>query len=304
MTHSRLSLIGALALAPTCLWHTALAQTSSADQPPETRADQPLEARPTEVSAPPAKEAQPDEAEELEHVPDTTLSRFRTPFEVLTESAIGRTSRRVRFDWRRGTLQLGATGGLPAELNNFDSLRAGGFVRFPTSDLLLELGIYHVWVWGSPSTERLALTPYRQPGRPDRFELGFSLSYPIAEGVVTAFPRFIPVTELVLNAQAQFRYLLYPSGFSDLGFKDTLKAIVSGSLSGAELENLEDERLPGMEIDPGRYGLLVGLGNDIYFQSGFFFSYEFLVAVPLLQFMTETELGFCFDLDLSMGVAF
>ena len=236
--------------------------------------------------------------------PDQTLESLRTPFDALTERAIGRTSRRVRYDWRRGDAQVGVHGGVPAELNNFDSLRAGTFVRVPTSGMLLELGLSHVWVSGSESTERLALTPYRQAGRPDRFELDLGLAFPLAEGVVTAFPRFFPSTELVFNAHANFRYLIYPGGFADLGFQDTLLAIVSGSLSDAELENLEDERLPGMEIDPARYGLLVGLGVDLYFQSGMFLSHKLLVAVPLLQFVADSELGYGYELDLLLGVAF
>ncbi len=258
----------------------------------------------TAAPDPAAPEAPPPEPEESDLQPDESLSRHRTVFEALTERAIGRTSRRVRYDWRRGAVQVGATGGLPAELNNFDSLRAGGVVRYPTGGVLLGLGVSYVWVSGSESTDLLALTPYRQPGRPDRLELDFSLAYPLAEGVVTAVPRFLPSTELVLNAYGHFRYLVYPGGFADLGLADTLKAIVSGSLSDDEVENLEDERLPGMEIDRGRYALLFGLGGDLYFQSGFFITQKILIAVPVLRFLTDTRLGYGYELELALGFAF
>ena len=267
-----------------------------------------LQGRAAALEAPGARRPSSRPIEEAprspEHKPDRSLSRFRLSFDTLTERAIGRTSRRVRFDWRRSPLQIGALAALPAELNNYDSLRAGAFLRLPSADLLFELGLSYVWVSSSLSSEHLALTPYRQPGRSDRFELDLSLAYPIAEGVVTAFPRFFPSTQLVLNAYAQFRYLLYPGAFSGLSLEESLKAILSGSFSDAELENLEEERLPAMEIDPGRYSLLSGLGNDLYFQSGFFISHRLLIALPMLRFMTKTKLGYGFELDLSLGLAF
>ena len=210
----------------------------------------------------------------------------------------------MRYDWRRDATQLGLNGGLPAELNNYDSLRAGVFARFPVSSVLLGVEASYVWVSGNTSSERLALTPYRQPGRPDRVELDFTFAYPLAEGIVTAFPSFMPSTQLVLNAHADFRYLYYPGGFAGLDLTDALRAIVSGTLTDDELENLEDDRLPGMEIDRARYGLLAGLGADLYFQSGLFFSNRVLVAVPLLNFATEGDLSFGLELDLSLGLSF
>ena len=252
--------------------------------------------------APPASTA--DKGPELDHVPDNALEKYRTPLEVLMERAIGRTSRRIRYDWRRSTVQVGGTVALPAELNSFDSIRSGVTFRMPYDGLLLEAGVSRVWVAGSTSTERLALTPYRQPGRPDRYELDFALAYPLAEGIVTAFPAFVPATELVFNAYAHFRYLIYPAAFADLSTKDTLKALVAGQLSERELSNLEEHRLPGMELDPGRYGLLVGLGNDLYFQSGLFISPRILVGIPLLSFMTDSRLRFYLEGVLSMGLSF
>ena len=260
----------------------------------------------TETSEVPAPEVPPAEATDppVDHAPDESLSRHRTVFEALTERAIGRASRPVRFDWRRGTMQVGATGGLPAELNNFESLRAGGFARFPTGGGLFELALSYVWVSGTESTRQLALTPYRQPGRPDRFELDFAFGYPLAEGVVTALPGFIPTTELVLNGIAQLRYLIYPGGYEGLGFLDTLGAIFSGSLSDTEVENIEDDRLAGMEIDRARYGMQLGLAADLYFQSGFFVSNKLLFTLPILQFLAESELDYGFEVDLSVGFAF
>lgn len=265
--------------------------------PPGLAAAQPAEAEAeaavVEAAPPPA-----------ERTPDTSLEAHRTSFEALTERAIGRTSRRVRYDWRSAPLEVGLLGGLPAELNNFDSLRAGAFVRVPVGGFLVGVEAAYVWVWGSDSSDTLALTPYRQPGRPDRIELDATFTLPLAEGIVTARPGFLPSAQLVLQSIAHLRYLLYPGGFADLGFTDTLAALFSASLGEDELAALESERLPGMQIDPGRLATLVGLGADLYFQSGFFLRHELLVAVPLLTGFTDSELGFGLELNLSTGFSF
>ena len=299
MIHNPTTVAGAVALALWMGWvHPARAQPVPEGQPSEADERAPSPSPSPSPSPPPSEDTAP-----VDRKPDQTLLRHRTAFDVLTERTIGRTSRRVRFDWRRSTVHFGATGALPAELNNFESLRAGGFVRFPGAGMLFEASASYVWVRGTESTERLALTPYRQPGRPNRLELDFSGALPLAEGLVTALPRLVPAAELVLNAHAHFRYRIYPRGYADMGLRDALKAVVSGSLSDAEQENLESQRLPGMEIDPARYDLLAGLGTDVYFQSGLFFSHKMLVAVPLLQFINDTKLGFGFELAVSMGIA-
>lgn len=241
------------------------------------------------------------EAAPLSHKPDTSLSRYRTPFEVLTERAIGTTARRVRYDWRKSPLQLGAHFGVPAELNNYDSLRAGGQLRLPSGDLLWTLDLSYVWVRESQSSRLLALTPYRQPGRPNRWELDFGVSYPLAEGIMTATHSFVPPTELVFNLLGQFRYLVYPKGFRDLSWTETFGALVAPRLSDKERSNLDAIRLPGMRVDPARYGMLTGLGTDLYFQSGVFISVETLITIPLLAVATNTKMLFGLELDLSVG---
>lgn len=237
------------------------------------------------------------------HEPDTSLSRYRTAFEVLTERAIGSTARRVRYDWRRSSVQLGAHFGVPAELNNYDSLRAGGQIRLPNGNLLLSLDLSYVWVRESRSSRFLALTPYRQPGRPSRWELDFGLSYPLAEGIMTASLGFVPPTELVFSILGQLRYFVYPRGYRDLTWGETFLSIVAPRLSNKERNNLEKEQLPGMALDPARFGVLTGLGTDLYFQSGAFISVETLVAIPLLSGATDTQMLFGLELDVSVGVS-
>lgn len=235
---------------------------------------------------------------------DTSINAYRSAYDALSERAIGRASRAVRFDWRRGTMQAGIIGGLPVELNNFDALRAGLFVRLPTERLMFEWALAWVFVSGSEATESLALTPYRQSARPDHLELDFSVGYPLAEGVITPVPGALPAAQILLKAEGQFRYLFYPTAWSGLGFLEGLRAVFRGRLEEQELENLEDVREPGMKIDPARYGLWGGFSTDIFFQSGLFFSQKAIVAIPLLARPTRTELYFGFELSLSAGYAF
>lgn len=232
------------------------------------------------------------------------LSPYRTPFGVLVDRSIGSTSTAVAFNWRRTRVQIGATGNFLFELNNFNSMGAGVVARFPSNGLMMEVGLGREWVWDTPSSQLLALTPYRQPGRPRRFDLSFNLGIPLAEGVVTARPRFFPAAELVFSAYTSVRYAFYPMSFSGMRPREVGGALLSPALTDAEIDNLETRRLDAMQVDPGRYGLLVGLGNDIYFKQGVFVAPRVLVSVPLLVLVNGSELYFWGEVSLSAGVAF
>lgn len=236
--------------------------------------------------------------------PDDSLERYRTPFEVLSERMIGEASRALRFDWRRKTLGVGVLGSQLLELNNFTSARLGGFARTPLGNLMTEAAVTWVFTGGSESSERLALTPYRQSGRPSRLELDLNLGYPLAEGVVTAWPGFFPATELVFSVQAGFRYLYYPGELHGAGFREIAKAVFAPKLSDRELENLEEDRLPGMEVDGARYNLLAGLSVDLYFKSGGFVAPRAMIAVPILSSLSDSGLGWWWELSLGLGWMF
>ncbi len=235
---------------------------------------------------------------------DDVLSPYRLPYDALLARSIGTTSVPVKFDWRRTNAQIAATGSYLVELNNFNGMRAGALVRVPSSGAILEFGVSYAESWDSPSSRLLALTPYRQAGHPDRLELDVAVGLPLAEGVVTTFPKVFPAMEMVFNAYAGLRYAVYPAAFDHLTPGEVLGALVAPSLSADEIDNLNDARLPAMQIDPGRYGLLVGLGDDLYFKSGFFLSPRWMLAVPLLEPVTHTELLVWTDLSLAAGVAF
>lgn len=235
---------------------------------------------------------------------DDTISRFKIPLNPLTERTVGAASKPVAFNWRRARGMVGVTGSFLMELNNFDSARGGLMVRVPMGGPVFEFSATYVGVWNTPSAELLALTPYRQPGRPNRVEFDLTVGYPIAEGVVTTFPRFIPALQLVFNFYTGFRYLLYPTGWGGMRFGQVAGAIFSPSLTETEIDNLDSARLTAMRIDPGRYGLMMGLGNDIYVKSGFFVSPRLLIAIPLLNAATNTELGFWGDFSIALGHSF
>lgn len=293
----------------------ALGGTAVAQPPGDAPADQPVGAPAAEApgaggeanaDGPPRLDAsadpQPDDG--VDHQPDQALQIHRTPLDKMLERAIGQTSRRVKYDWRRDTVQAGIIGGLPAELNNFDSLRGGVFVRFPTELVTVGFEVSYIGVSGSRSTRRLARTPYRQPGRPDRWEIDVIAGYPLAEGIATAVPGFFPATQIVLMAYADLRYLYYPGAWAGLSTTRTLRTMVDPSLRNIELENLEDDRLPGMEIDRARIVTNGGLGAELYFGPGFFLSHRILVGLPLFEGATETKMRLGLELDLTMGWSF
>jgi hypothetical protein len=254
---------------------------------------------------PPPASAETEQGKKEEPPPeaapeDKSLERHRTPFEVLNERMIGVASRSVRFDWRKKRLGVGLIGSQLLELNNFSSARFGGLVRRPMGSFMGELAITRVLTWGSASTDKLALTPYRQAGRPSRLELDLNLGYPLAEGVATSRPGFFPATELVFSANAGLRYAYYPGALSGASFGQVAKSIIAPRLSTQELENLDSKLPPGMQIDEARYNLLTGLGLDVYFQTGGFFSPRAMVALPI----TGTDLGLWWELTFTAGWMF
>jgi hypothetical protein len=169
---------------------------------------------------------------------------------------------------------------------------------------MFDLGLTRVFTWSADASDKLALTPYRQAGRPSRFEFNFDLGLPLAEGVATPRLSFIPAAEVVLSLNAGFRYLFYWGQFSGMSFGDGAKAVFSPVFTDQEIQNLDGDRLPAMQIDRGRYNLLAGLSADVYFHSGAFFSPRVMVVVPVLGGLAKSGLGWWFEMSLSLGWMF
>ena len=232
------------------------------------------------------------------------LSAYQQPFSVLAERTIGTTSRAVEFNWRRTRLHVGGQVALPFELNSFDSLRVGGLLRIPGASGIFEVGTSYVWVWDTPSTEMLALTPYRQPGRPWRVSLEGNFGLPLAEGLVTAAPRWFPALELVLMGYVGLRYDWYPGSMTGKTLRERLGATVSPGLTESELRFLDARRLDGMQLDPARYTPMVGIGNDIYLAQGVFLSPRVMLSVPLFALPIGSDLFFWGEAVVLVGATF
>jgi len=232
---------------------------------------------------------------------DPALERHRTAFDALTERMLGTASRAVRFDWRKKTVGVGAFGSQLLELNNFASGRVGGFARMPLGDLMAEIGFSRVFVWGSDSTDKLAMTPYRQVGRPSRFELDFNFGYPLAEGVVTPRLGFISAAELVFSVNVGLRYMFYADALNGASAGEVATAIFSPRLTAKELDNMAPLRLPGMQLDDNRYMPLVGFSLDVYFQPGLFFSPRVMLALPIFSGLGGSDVKWWWELNLSLG---
>lgn len=244
----------------------------------------------------PGPEAEADE-------PEDPLSPYRTPFQVLTNRTIGSASQPVAFNWRRTRVHFAATGGFLFELNTFNSARVGGLVRIPARKVLLEAGVTYNPVWDSVSSRQIAETRFRQPGRPSRIEIDFAVDVPLAEGVVTVAPKWFPSVQLVFNGLLGLRYAIYPAGFRNLRAGQVAGAIVSPGLTPEEIDNLESVRLEGMAVDPARYGLYLGISNDLYFERGVFVTPRVIAALPLFAPVTESQLPFWLDVSLAVGIA-
>lgn len=234
---------------------------------------------------------------------DKSIDHHRSPLDALTERMIGSASKSVRFDWRKSTAGFGLLASELLERNNFGSTRLGLMARKPFGSAMVELAFTRVFTWETDSSRKLALTPYRQHGRPDRFELDANVGFPIAEGVVTSLPGWVPPAELVFSANAGLRYLFYPGALGGMTFLNGARAVISPRLTQSELDRMEADRPAGMLIDPARYGLLAGLSLDIYFQPGAFITPRAMIAVPLLAPVSGSGLGLWWELSLGLGWA-
>lgn len=286
----RVLAVGVLALL------TTLASVARAD-------DAPAPATPAAPSPPPSAPPLP-----ADHVVDHSIDRFRSPVEALTEGMIGSASRPVRFDWRRSTVTLGAVGSDLIELNNFQSFGGGVFAKKAFGDLLGDIAVTWIHTTGSDSTDKLALTPYRQAGRPDRIEIDVNVGYPLVEGVVTPNLLWMPPAEMALFFDGGLRYLLYPWALGGLPAFSLTEAsigtaLVAPALTDIEVANLEPSRLPGMEIDRGRYGALAGFELDVWLQPGVVVAPRAMLALPLVSLASGSKLGWWWELSLSVGYA-
>jgi len=245
----------------------------------------------------------PTQAEVVIEGEDKGIERWRTPVEALTERMIGQASKSIRFDWRKSVVQVGLQGSELLERNNFGSTRLGVVARKAIGDFIGEASVNYVFVWETDSSQKLALTPYRQFGRPPRFELDVNVAYAVAEGVVTQTLGFLPPAEIVFSLAGAGRYSLYPEALA--GFEAVDYASLGlPVLSEKEIVNLNGSVLPGMVTDPARYGVLTGFVLDIYFQPGVFISPRALIAVPILAPATGSGLAFWWELTLGAGYAF
>jgi hypothetical protein len=229
---------------------------------------------------------------------------FATPVDELAERMIGSASRPVRFDWRRSPVGVAFVASELLERNNFGATRLGLTARRAFGDAIGEIGANYCWSWPTDSSELLALTPYRQAGRPNRFELDLNVSYAVAEGVVTPLPDLLPAAEMVFLGTAGLRYLIYPEAYRDFTLQDAALASASPGLTQKEIDNLEDSRLPGMQVDGGRYGILAGISLDIYFQPGVYVTPRALVNIPVLAVTNGSRLGFWWETSIGVGYAF
>lgn len=288
------------------------------DAPAEPTPADPAPAEPAPAEAPAEEKGEP--AYDLGEEPgalDTTIDKFKTPVDRLSEHYLGSTSKPVRFDWRRSWVILGVHGSELIERNNFGSFRVGGVVRKALLSLMLEAGVNYVFVLPTESSRLLGLTPYVQPSRPSRVEIDINLSYPLFEGVMTPLFDFIPPSELVFNVTAGGRYLFYPDvligdrnwrspgTYTEFAtWRDIATSLGTAQLLETDIVILERRRLSGMRIDPALIHTLVGFTVDAYYQPGVFFSGRALLNIPALSVVNGTRLGFFWELSLFGGWAF
>ena len=301
-----------LPLAPNTLDETAADEDAdtNADTPPGEAHKQAVpEASKTDdvapTKAPASLRPRGEPGTDIEEGSDDDVAlRLRTPIQALNEHFLGSTSRAVRFDWRRSPITLAADISELIERNNFGQWRFGATGRTAFDDIILEVGLHYYQSYATESSRTLSLTPFVQAGRPNHFELDVNVGYAVAEGVVTPLANFMPPAEMALVALGGARYLLYTQSFVDRRLQDIGLSLVSPSLSVEETDRIERDALGSMLVDLARLHAMVGLGVDVYFQPGLYFSPRAMVALPVLAPVTGSQLGFFWELSFLAGYAF
>jgi hypothetical protein len=232
------------------------------------------------------------------------VARSRTPIQALNEHFVGSAARAVRFDWRRSPIIVGASISEVVEKNTFGQWRVGAFGKKAFDDLIVEVGVALYQSYDTPSSQSLALTPFRQAGRPNHLEIDANVGYAVAEGVVTPLASFIPPAEVVLVAVGGARYLGYAQSFVDRDIQAIALDLASPQLSTAELDRIEQDALGSMLVDPARLHAMAGLSLDVYLQPGLMLSPRAMVAIPVLVPVTNSSLGLFWELSFAAGWAF
>ena len=144
------------------------------------------------------------------------------------------------------------------------------------------------------------MMPYRQLGRPERWEILTGVFYPVAEGVVTLRHPVLPAAQMVLSLAADVRYLIYPSLFSKSDITGGLKSLLSTSLTTEQTDKLTQSAPAGMRVDPGKLNVLVGFNLHLYTSGGFIINAKAMLALALLG----TSMPRHADFSFGIGYAF
>jgi hypothetical protein len=221
------------------------------------------------------------------------------PFPALVERTVGVAGKSVRFDWRKKQSLVFANVGQPVEYNNFETYRAAAAVQFPSENMTIGLGLAKAFVFSTESADAIALMPYRQTGRPERWELELSGFYPVAEGVVTFRPDFMPAAQMVFSLAADVRYMIYPSLLSGQGFSNGFKSLIATRLSESDKERLSPSAPAAMKIDSAKIAVLTGFNLHLYTSGGLIISSKAMLALSILG----TAMPKHADLTIGLGYA-
>ena len=161
------------------------------------------------------------------------------------------------------------------------------------------VGLGKVFVFSTESADAIALMPYRQAGRPERWELELSGFYPVAEGVVTFRPDFMPAAQMVFSLAGDVRYMIYPSLVSGQGFSNGFKSLIATRLSESDKERLSPSAPAAMKIDSAKIAVLTGFNLHLYTSGGLIISSKAMLALSILG----TALPRHADLTIGLGYA-
>lgn len=239
---------------------------------------------------------------------DVQSSASREPSPTLDDivkSQVGSVARASVYRWRQKSVLISLTAGQLVEMNAFESTKYAIVMRFPGETVTMQLGLARILVANTDATRELAATPYRQAGRPSRFEADFGLETPLSEGVANQLFEFYPLGQMVVSAQARLRYLVYPEvAKSKGGAREVMQSWFATALSDDDVEALSRNTPKAMAIDRGRLNLLGGLRFEHFASSGLAFHADLLLAAPISDSNNAKGLGAWWEMTGGVGFGF
>ena len=216
---------------------------------------------------------------------------------------IGFAERPALHAWRKSSLTIRPIMGQISEQNNFDSYHFGLVVDVPSDSFSFQIGLRKVEVSDTPSSRQLALTPFKQAGHANRYDIISGVKLPLVEGVGSQLYDWIPQSQFVFQGIARVNWHLHPNEWKGESFQNVLQGLFQTKVGSREYQKMQESNPAALLPSRSRHSLGAGFVVEQYFpESGgtaFHCSFEVLTLIDL--YSDETTPSRWMEYNLGVG---